>query len=44
LLLFLPEENYSFLTPVLALALIPALALGGTVLGRFIGNTLMRFK
>ena len=43
-LLFLPEENYSFLTPVLALALIPALALGGTVLGRFIGNTLMRFK
>jgi hypothetical protein len=44
LLLFLPEENYSFLTPVLALALIPALALGGTFLGRFIGKALMRFK
>lgn len=44
LLLFLTEENYSFLTSVLALALIPALALGGTVLGRFIGNALMRFK
>jgi VIT1/CCC1 family predicted Fe2+/Mn2+ transporter len=43
-LLFLRQENYSFLTSALALALIPALALGGAVLGRFIGNTLMRFK
>jgi hypothetical protein len=44
LLLFLPEENYSFLISVLALVLIPALAMGGAVLGRFIGNTLMRFR
>ena len=43
-LLFLRQEKYSFLTSALALALIPALALGGAVLGRFIGNTLMRFK
>lgn len=43
-LLFLRQEKYSFLTSALPLALIPALALGGAVLGRFIGNTLMRFK
>lgn len=42
--LFFSEEKYSFLASVLALALIPALAMGGTVLGRFIGNTLMRFR
>ncbi|MBL8892364.1 MAG: hypothetical protein JNL67_20480 [Planctomycetaceae bacterium] len=44
LLLFLPQESDSFLTVALALALIPVLAVGGAVLGRFIGNTLLRFK
>lgn len=44
LLLFLRQENYSLLTSALVLALIPALALGGAVLGRFIGSKLMRFK
>jgi hypothetical protein len=42
LLLFRPQENYLFVIP--ALALIPVLTLGGAALGRFIGNTLMRFK
>jgi hypothetical protein len=44
LLLFLPKEDYAFLTAALALALIPVLAVGGAVLGRFIGNTMLRFK
>lgn len=44
LLLFLPEESDSFLTAALALALIPVLTVGGSVLGRVIGNTLLRFK
>jgi hypothetical protein len=43
-LLFLPQGNYSSLPPFLALALIPVLALVGAVLGRFVGNTLMRSK
>jgi hypothetical protein len=43
-LLFLHQGNYSFLTPTLAMALIPVFALGGALLGRFIGNTMMRFK
>lgn len=44
LLLFLPKDNYLSLTAGLALALIPALALGGAFLGNLLGRTLMRFK
>lgn len=43
-LLFLPKDNYPLPPSDNYLFLIPVLALGGAVLGRFIGKTLMRFK